>query len=437
MKVLKSSLASITLILLALFSTYYAKDKPMDTIAEKYVKLVLNVGQYDDGYVDAYYGPEKWKPAELSENEKKNFPYEKLRAEAEGLLSSLNKIPAKALSEIEKLRQKFLKDQISAVRARIEILNGKKMTFNEESKALYDAVAPVHGKDFFESQLKEINRLLPGDGSLSEKYDNFRKELIIPKDKLDAVFSAAIQECRRRTLEHIKLPKGENFKVEYVTDKPWGAYNWYKGNAFSLIQVNTELPTYIDAPLGLASHEGYPGHHVYNALLEQDLSKGKGWVEFTVYPLYSPQSLIAEGSANFGVDMIFPGNERLQFEKNVLYPLAGLDTSKAEQYYKLRALINNLQYAMTEAARNYLDGKFTKEETINWLMKYNMQSRERAERSLRFIEHYRSYVINYTLGQDMIRNYVEKNAGTEDNQDKRWEIFTKILSTPQTPSGLM
>lgn len=437
MKVLQYCTVLAAFILLFFFSTDFAKDKKMDTIAGRYVKLVLNLGQYDEGYVDAYYGPEKWKPAALKENEKKNFPYDKLHAEAEDLLRALSKIPTGGLSEIEKLRCQFLIGQISAVRARIEILNGKKMSFDEESKALYDAVAPEHGREYFESQLKEINKLLPGDGDISERYEKFRKDLIIPKDKLDAVFTAAIQECRRRTLEHIKLPNDENFKVEYVKDKPWGAYNWYKGNAFSLIEVNTELPTFIDAPLGLASHEGYPGHHVYNALLEKDLSKARGWVEFTIYPLYSPQSLIAEGSANFGVDMIFPGQERLEFEKKVLYPLAGLDTSKADAYYKLRLLINNLQYAVTEAARNYLDGKFTKEETISWLMKYYMQSRERAERSLRFMEHYRSYEINYTLGQDIIRNYVEKNGGTEENQNRRWEIFTRLMSTPQTPQGLM
>lgn len=437
MKTLRSIAVLITLALLTLFSTVFAGDKQMDKIAESYVKLVLNVGQYDDGYVDAYYGPENLKPKAISEKEKSNFPFKKFYDEAESLLGSLKKIPEGGLSEIEKLRLEFLKAQILAVKARIEMLNGKKMSFDEESGALYQAVAPVHNKEYFESQLKAIDTLLPGKGSISERYENFRKGLIIPKDKLDAVFTAAIQECRRRTLEHVKLPTGENFKVEYVTDKPWGAYNWYKGNAFSLIEVNTGLPTYIDQPLGLASHEGYPGHHVYNALLEMDLSKGRGWVEFTVYPLYSPQSLIAEGSANFGIDMIFPGVERLDFEKKTLYPLAGLDTSRAETYYRLRELINNLQYSMTEAARSYLDGKFTKEETIDWLMKYSLQSKERAERSLRFIEHYRSYVINYTLGQDIIKNYVEKQGGTSDNQTKRWEIFTRILSTPQTPKGLM
>lgn len=437
MKTLRSIAVLIVLTLLTLYSTDFAGDKQMDKIAKSYVKLVLNIGQYDDGYVDAYYGPESLKPKAISEKEKNNFPFKKFHDEAERLLGALKKIPEGGLSEIENLRLRFLRAQTSAVKARIEILNGKKMSFDEESKALYQAVAPVHSKEYFESQLKSIDCLLPGKGSISERYENFRKGLIIPKDKLDAVFTAAIKECRRRTLEHVKLPKQENFKVEYVTDKPWGAYNWYKGNAFSLIQVNTELPIYIDQPLGLASHEGYPGHHVYNALLEEDLSKGRGWVEFTVYPLYSPQSLIAEGSANFGIDMIFPGNERPGFEKKVLYPLAGLDTSKAGTYYRLRELINNLVYSMTEAARNYLDGKFTKEETIDWLMKYNLQSKERAERSLRFIEHYRSYVINYTLGQDIIRNYVLKHGGTADNPEKRWEIFTKILSTPQTPQGLM
>ncbi|MCU7494122.1 MAG: hypothetical protein HF314_07510 [Ignavibacteria bacterium] len=409
----------------------------MNRIAETYVRLVLNVGQYDDGYVDAYYGPREWKPAELNDSAKKNFPYEKLTREADRLLSGLSKIPDKDLSEIEKLRRDFLKAQISAVRARIEILHGKKMTFDQESRALYDAVAPVHDRQYFESRMKEFQSLLPGEGDILERYEKFRNQFIIPKDKLDAVFTAAINECRRRTLEHIKLPEGENFKVEYVKDKPWGAYNWYKGNAFSLIEVNTELPTYIDGPLGLASHEGYPGHHVYNALLEEKLAKGKGWIEFTVYPLYSPQSLIAEGSANFGIEMIFPGDERLSFEKNVLFPLAGLDTSKAGLYYQLRLLINNLQYAGTEAARNYLDGKFTKEETIDWLMKYNLMSKERAERLLRFFEHYRSYDINYTLGQDIIKNYIEKNGGTEADPEKRWEIFKKILSTPQTPEALM
>ena len=40
------------------------KKKPsgLDRLAEEYVKLGLAIGQYDGDFVDAYYGPEEWKP---------------------------------------------------------------------------------------------------------------------------------------------------------------------------------------------------------------------------------------------------------------------------------------------------------------------------------------------------------------------------------------
>src|SRR5947208_16966362 len=153
----------------------------------------------------------------------------------------------------------------------------------------------------------------------------WRKPFVIPKEKLDTVFQLAIKECRARTLAHVALPPTESFSVEYVTNKPWGGYNWYKGNFHSVIQVNTDLPIYIDRAVDLACHEGYPGHHVYNALLEQRLVRDRGWIEFTIYPLFSPQSLIAEGTANYGIEVAFPGDERAAFERDVLYPEAGLD----------------------------------------------------------------------------------------------------------------
>ena len=68
---------------------------------------------------------------------------------------------------------------------------------------------------------------------------------MIPRDRLDAVFSAAISACRERTMQHVSLPAEESFRVEYVTNKSWSGYNWYQGNYRSLIQVNTDLPIYI------------------------------------------------------------------------------------------------------------------------------------------------------------------------------------------------
>jgi hypothetical protein len=159
-------------------------------------------------------------------------------------------------------------------------------------------------------------------------------------------------------------------------------------------------------------------------------------MEYTVYPLYSPQSLIAEGTANYGEEILFPGDERMKFEKEVLFPLAGLDANDADLYYKIISLQKKLGGTGVIAARNYLDEKWTGEQTVEWLQKFQLLTKERAEKYLSFIETYRSYVVNYDLGEKIISEYVKRNGGTEDTLARRWELFTRLISTPQTPSGL-
>ena len=208
----------------------------------------------------------------------------------------------------------------------------------KKQKHLYDASAPTHSDEYFQSTINDLDKILPGKGDVAKRLNDFKMKFVIPSDKLKDVFDAAIKECRTKTLGHIKLPEKESFTVEYVKDKPWGAYNWYKGNYYSVIQVNTDLPIFIDRAVDLAAHEGYPGHHVYSTMLEFSLAKKRGWKEFTVYALFSPQSLIAEGTANYGVAVAFPGDEKIKFEKEVLFPLAGLNPNEADLYYKVLEL---------------------------------------------------------------------------------------------------
>lgn len=408
----------------------------MDQIADDYVKLVLNIGQYDSDFVDAYYGPKEWR-----ENLKSNLSfdptaYKNLSAKTDSLLNELELLSEYKATELETLRFRYLYKQLLACKTKVAMLNGTMLPFDEETKALYDATAPAHNNKFFQLAINELDKILPGKGDVAKRLNDFKMKFVIPADKLKDVFNTAIKECRATTLKHISLPENESFTVEYVKNKPWGAYNWYKGNFRSVIQVNTDLPIFIDRAIDLAAHEGYPGHHVYNTLLESDLVDKRGWKEFTVYALFTPQSLIAEGTANYGIDMVFPGDERIKFEKEVLFPLAGLNPSEADLYYKVLELQKKFNYAGNEAARNYLNGNWTREQTIAWLQKYELQTKERAEKNISFIETYRSYVINYNLGMDIVKNYIEHNGGTENNQEKRWELFQYILSTPQTPGGL-
>jgi hypothetical protein len=313
----------------------------MNLVAEQYVRLVLALGLHDSDYVDAYYGPPEWK-AEMAQRKMT------LAQIAEAVSTLIPELGKAGGDDMEGLRRRYLQRQLESLAARVRILSGTTLSFDNESLALYDAVAPSHPDSCFEGTLRELEAMLPGTGPLIERYDAFRKSFIIPAGRLDNVFKAAIAECRKRTLLHINLPANESFVVEYVTEKPWSGYNWYQGNYRSVIQVNTDLPIYIDRAIDLAAHEGYPGHHVYNSLLEKHLMRDRGWTEFSVYALFSPQSLIAEGTANYGIEVVFPGGERLDFERSVLFPEAGLDASRAEEYLKVRSLADDLSYAGNE-----------------------------------------------------------------------------------------
>jgi hypothetical protein len=402
----------------------------VNKIAEAYVKLVLAMGQHDPDYVDAYYGPPEWK-----EQSKEKKPLDAIASEARRLGEQLAKI-SEPTDEMERLRREHLTKPLSALEARVRILNGERLKFDEESQALYDAVAPTFPETHFQEILAKLEPKLPGEGSLLQRYENWRQAFVIPKDKLDTVFQLAIKACRERTHAHIKLPPNENFSVEYVTNKPWGGYNWYKGNYRSVIQVNTDLPVYIDRAIDLAAHEGYPGHHVYNALLEKNLVRDRGWVEFSVYPLFSPQSLIAEGTANFGREVVFRKPERLAFEKEVLWPAAGIDPSRVEEFYEVQDLVKKLGYATNEAARRYLNGDINADAAAAWLQKYAVMDEKRAKQATKFIEKYRSYVINYNLGEDMVHSYIEKRGGTAEHLEQRWREFEQLLASPRLPGDI-
>jgi hypothetical protein len=408
---------------------------PLRAIAERYVKLVLAVGQHDADYVDAFYGPAAWQ----KEAEAAKLPLATIDSQAAALETNLTTTgvipPSKADAEIWGLRRQYLARQLASMRARISMLQGKKLTFDEESLALYDAVAPVKPESEFEAVLKLLDARLPGEGSLIDRYDRYKQAFVIPKPRVDRVFQEAIRGCRQR-MSFVELPTGETFRVEYVTGKSWSGYNWYQGNFKSLIQVNTDLPIYIDRAIDLACHEGYPGHHVYNALLEKNLVQDRGWIEFTVYPLFSPQSLIAEGTANYGIEVAFPLKDRLAFEQDVLFPLAGLDAAKVAGYYDVLDLVDRLSYAGNEAARKYLNGEINRESAVAWLEKYAMYTKPRAEQRVRFIDQYRSYVINYNLGKDLVRAYIERKMGRDRTPQRRWREFVALLSSPRLPSGL-
>lgn len=404
----------------------------LDPFAERYVKLVLALGVHDADYVDAYYGPPEWREAAKRDS----APLGALRERADSLAAEMVAVSLPAGDTLGAMRHRYLARQVEALVGRLRVLSGEKLSFDEESQVLYDAVAPRRDDSHFAPALATLDSLLPGSGPLHARYEKFREALVIPPDRVDAVFRAALEEARRRTLAHIALPDSETFTIEYVKGQPWSGYNWYQGGSKSLIQVNVDLPIHVDRALDLAAHEGYPGHHLYNALLEGALVRDRGWTEFSVYPLFSPMSLIAEGTAVVATEVAFPEAERRRFERDVLFPLAGIDTALAEPYERVRRAVDRLSGASSENARRYLEGRITREEAIRWAMDHELRTRKRAEQGIRFAERYRSYLINYSHGRDLVREWLERNGGDEAHPERRWELYRELLASPRLPADL-
>jgi hypothetical protein len=401
----------------------------LNEIASDYVQMQLEIGEREEGYIDAYYGPPEWQAAAKAAPRS----VADLAAAAADLTRRTSAVDPAGLEPMERRRRGFLLAQLRAASTRLRMIQGEKLSFADEAEGLFGVRPALKPLASYDAVLARLETLVPGSGTLAERVDAFQNRFTIPKDRLQPVFDAAIAECKRRTLVHIALPANEAFTLEFVTGKSWSGYNWYKGNARSLIQVNTDLPIRIGRAVDLGCHEGYPGHHVYNALLETKLARQRGWVEFTVYPLYSPQSFIAEGSANYGIDLAFPGAERMAYETRALYPIAGISPADAPAYQALQEATKDLAGARFTIARDYLEGRMDKAQAIAAIRKYQLVSAERAQQSLAFTEQYRSYVINYGLGQDMVRAYIEA-AGP--SQAARWAAMEKILSEPTLPSEL-
>jgi len=403
----------------------------LDAIARDYLLLQLTIGEKEDGYIDAYYGPPEIQAQARAEAVANDLP--KLAGRAAALRERIA-AAAPEQGSLEARRARFLDAQLVAAQTRLRMMQGENLPFVDEAEGLFGVRPETPDLATFDPLITRIDALVPGEGPLWQRIDAFDNRFNIPPDRLQAAMDAAIAECRRRTLAHYTLPEGERFDLALVTDKPWSGYNYYQGGYHSKIEINTDLPVRLDRAIDLGCHEGYPGHHVFNALMEQELVEKRGWIEYTVYLLYSPQSLIAEGSANYGIELAFPGDEALAFDRAVLAPLAGLPADDIGRYLELTELRGQLRPAGYTIAARLLSGEIDDDEATALIQRYQLSSPERAAQSLRFTRTYRSYIINYGLGKDMVQRAVEA-AGP--SPDARWARMKAILSEPTLPADLL
>ena len=381
-----------------------------DREVREYVRLAVALGERDPDSIDYYYGPAQW-VADVRKNPPR---LEEIRREAAELERLLQPDP--------QARAKRLARQVSAIAARADELLGRPQSFDQGTSRYFGVTLPAAGD--LEQDRAAIDRLLPGAGPLASRYAEFDRQFLVPADRLQAVMARAIQGCRDQTREHLRLPAGENVRVEYVHDKPWSGFSRYQGNFQSVVSVNADLALTVDRALQLACHEGYPGHHAQSVLQDLRMVRGRHWMEWTVQPTFSPQSFVSEALATFAAKIAFPGNERMRFERDALFPLAGLDPKSAEKYERVERLMDGLQSAEPAIARDFLDGKLEWARAAEALEQQALMSS--PEQTLKYISEYRTYMITYTLGPELVTRRVHD-----------WREFEQLMTDPDAAARII
>ena len=252
------------------------------------------------------------------------------------------------------------------------------------------------------------------------------------------VFDAAIEECRARTKKHIALPPAERFTVEYVTGKSWSAYNWYKGEF-------TQRHPGQHGPAGLRrsrDRSGVPRRlsgapRLQRAAREAPRARSRlGRVLGLPAVLAAVAHRGRHGELRHRRRVSRPRAARVR-ARSAVSARRARPVERRRRTSRRAQLAERLSYAGNEAARRYLNGEFTRAQAVDWLEQLRADD-ARARRAARSSSstQYRSYVINYNLGEDLVREFIERRGGTADLPARRWQEFAALISSPRLPSGL-
>jgi hypothetical protein len=225
------------------------------------------------------------------------------------------------------------------------------------------------------------------------------------------------------------LPRGEELELVFVDELPASGRYDYLGDYRGRVTVNRRSAS-MDNAIYLGCHEAYPGHHL-RAILIEDRHGGRKWPELQVAALFGPASVVSEGLGQYAVDLAMTDAEKVRLYRDELFPLAGLDPDDAERLVAFsRARQALMPYGTIEISRAYLDGDIGREEAIDMLSKYGLQQREQMAGMFGFVDAFRTYVVTYSLGHDLVRDRI--NAAGEQ-PTARWAAFRDLTTALVTP----
>ena len=394
-----------------------ALDVPLE-----YVRLGLRFDRLESGFVDAYTGDPRVR-AEVVD-EQAPTP-QGLRDQARALLRELD------AAELPADRADYLRGQLTGLECTARKMSGEPVGFVDEVSSYFQVDVVLGDPASYAAAHAELEALLPGGGSLAERYATHRRREECPPDRLESAVHALSSALRDRVRGSYGLPDVETVKYEVVTDQPWSGFNFYEGDYRSRVAINADLPHRLSHLPHLVAHESYPGHHTEHCRKELGLVERAARTEHTVFLVNTPECLMAEGLADLGVQASI-GDGWGPWAAEILGDLGlRFDGHLAERISAAAAPLNRVRQ---DAAILLHDRRADPDEVIAYLQRWSLVSHERATQQLRFLTHplWRAYISTYVEGYELLSRWLADRPADQPVADR----FVRLLDEPLTPRAV-
>jgi len=281
--------------------------------------------------------------------------------------------------------------------------------------------APLAG---FDPAIDALDKALPGSGSLPDRIDAMKHRAEVPKDRIAAVVRSAVAECRRRAAMHLRMPT-ETLAISFPADPLVPGQSDYLGDGKGTMAVSTVVPADVDRLLQLSCHEAYPGHHTNYASMDENLWRKRHWPEGKVSLALEPQFPVSDAISEYGTGLNFPLDERMKYEREVLYPLAGLTMQDEAGWRAYLSARSSVLGATSTLIRDYLDHRIDAQTAKTLSMRYRLMNPRSAEQLLKMVDAFGTDVIASDQGWLAIdRAFAGKPV------DEQWRLLQRIEEEP-------
>lgn len=389
-----------------------------DTV-QRYLEVGLRLGRHLDGMVDAYYGPEDLADRVAAE------PLRPLPALVDDVRALVADLDA-GEGSLDATRRRWLRAQAAGLHTAARKLAGEDVAFVDEVEQCYGVRPEFVDHEVLAEAHRRLDAVLPGTGSLAQRYDAWRTTHVMTPAQLTAAVHTLAEAFRERTDRMFGLPEGEHIEFELVTDQPWSGFNYYEGALRSRVAINTDLPVSSTAIGHLIAHEAYPGHHTEHCRKEVGLVRQRQQLEESIFLVGTPQCLLAEGLADLALEVLLGDQPEPQLAE-LLHPL-GIRYD-AEVVAAIAEASQALSSVRGNAALILHDRGGSVDDAIDELSRWALLPRDRAAKSVTFLTHptWRAYIFCYVAGLPACRTFVGGDPGR----------FERLLTEQFVPADLV